>query len=278
MLCIHHNDLDGRCSAAIVAKKFKKENLRFLEMDYKDEFNPDAHVHEIEKVIIVDFSLQPETMERLLKFTEEVIWIDHHKTAERYPYQHLEGLRDFSDKGNSGCELAWKYFFPDELMPDAVRLIGDYDKWALNYDPECFQYYEGMKLRQGTGIPSSCEWEILLQNNLYTPLILNDGKVAIEYRDAYCSGLLKSYGYETEIDGVRAYACNQYMFGSKGFGEKFDEYPLCLAYIHDGNKFIVSLYSTTVDVSEIAKNYGGGGHKGAAGFVCDKLPWVKNNG
>ena len=27
----------------------------------------------------------------------------------------------------------------------------------------------------------------------------------------------------------------------------------------------------TVDVSEIAKKYGGGGHKGAAGFNMDKL-------
>jgi hypothetical protein len=132
-----------------------------------------------------------------------------------------------------------------------------------------------MKLRYGMDNPSSYEWEILLQDNHYTSFILNDGKVAIQYRDAYCAGLCRSYGYETEIDGVRAYACNQYMFGSKGFGEKFDEYPLCLAYIHDGRKFVVSLYSTTVDVSEIAKNYGGGGHKGASGFVCDKLPWVK---
>ena len=29
-----------------------------------------------------------------------------------------------------------------------------------------------------------------------------------------------------------------------------------------------------VDTSEIAKKYGGGGHKGASGFNCDILPWL----
>jgi hypothetical protein len=99
------------------------------------------------------------------------------------------------------------------------------------------------------------------------------GKSAIKYRDNYCAGLCKSYGHETEIDGQKAYACNQFMFGSGGFGERFNQYPVCLAYIHDGKKFSVSLYSTTIDVSIIAKKHGGGGHKGAAGFVCEELPF-----
>ena len=39
----------------------------------------------------------------------------------------------------------------------------------------------------------------------------------------------------------------------------------------------VSLYSTRedVDCGAIAKSLGGGGHKGAAGFICDELPWTK---
>jgi nanoRNase/pAp phosphatase (c-di-AMP/oligoRNAs hydrolase) len=41
----------------------------------------------------------------------------------------------------------------------------------------------------------------------------------------------------------------------------------------DGSQYTVSLYSETIDVSVIAKKHGGGGHKGAAGFVCPKLPF-----
>ena len=65
------------------------------------------------------------------------------------------------------------------------------------------------------------------------------------------------------------------MFGSEAFGEKFKQYPLCLSFVYMGNKWTVGLYSETIDVSVIAKKYGGGGHTGAAGFVCDTLPFKK---
>jgi nanoRNase/pAp phosphatase (c-di-AMP/oligoRNAs hydrolase) len=38
---------------------------------------------------------------------------------------------------------------------------------------------------------------------------------------------------------------------------------------------VVSLYSEKVDVSIIAKNHGGGGHAGAAGFICRDLPFER---
>ncbi len=274
--CIHHNDLDGRCAAAIVhhankIQKFSKDPIKFIEADYKDLFDF-TEIGPTERVFIVDFSLSPPLMEILLKQTGHVIWIDHHATARDYPYQNLGGLRDFADKSMSGCELTWDYFFYGIPLPDAVRLIGDYDKWALKYQPECFQFYEGAKLIADLSDPTSDTWGKLLSmdDGGGPERIIEQGKVAIQYRDN------KSFGYETEIGGHKAYACNQFMFGSGGLGERFHHYPVCLAYIHDGRRFTVSLYSETVDVGSIAKAHGGGGHKGAAGFVCNELPWSKN--
>lgn len=87
------------------------------------------------------------------------------------------------------------------------------------------------------------------------------------------------YGYETEIHGHAAYALNVYSMGSQGFPEPVRElYPVLIAYIYDGRRFTVSLYSTRVDVSQIAKAEGGGGHKEAAGFVCEKLPFERCDG
>jgi oligoribonuclease NrnB/cAMP/cGMP phosphodiesterase (DHH superfamily) len=275
MICIHHNDLDGKCAAAIVNRRYINElhhsRLAFIEMDYAKKIDF-SNFFKNELVVIVDFSLKPEVMNELLEITKDVIWIDHHVTAKDYPYQHLDGLRDFEDKHMAGCELTWNYFYPEENMPEAVKLIGDYDKWALQYKPACFEFYEGLKIRDCS--PVSEIWRDLLNNsNVSHREILTSGAACIIYRDNYCAGLCKSYGYETEIDGHKAYACNQFMFGSGGFGERFDKYPICLAYIHNGKNFTVSLYSTTVDVSVIAKAHGGGGHKGAAGFVCEKLPF-----
>lgn len=273
MICIHHNDLDGKCSAAIISRAYEHAPLLFIEMDYASVLDF-KKIKSLEKVIIVDFSLKPEVMNELLEITKDITWIDHHVTARDYPYQDLKGLRNFNDKEMSGCELTWLYFFPTKAMPHAVQLIGDYDKWALKM-PQSKVFYEGMQLEDAE--PIAYIWNELLDTGYYkkVDLIIEAGKVAIKYRDNYCAGLCKSFGYETEIDGHKAYACNQFMFGSAGFGKRFEKYPLCLAYVHDGKQFTISLYSTSIDVSVIAKAHGGGGHKGAAGFICETLPFSK---
>lgn len=40
-------------------------------------------------------------------------------------------------------------------------------------------------------------------------------------------------------------------------------------------KTVVLYHDDSEDVGAIAKSMGGGGHKHAAGFVCDRLPWEK---
>lgn len=278
VLCIHHNDLDGRCSAAIVLKYYTegdRAKVEFLETDYRNP-PPSPDVVKGKIVVIVDFSFPPEVMGMIEKTADRLIWIDHHATAKYYPYQHLSGLRDFEDKSMAGCELTWRYFF-EENMPLAVSLIGDYDKWALQM-PGSKMFYEGMKLEKNG--PTDRVWKYLLSNDSTESVkrskqVILGGKIATLYRDSYCNNLCSSFGFETELDGVRAYACNQFMFGSGGFGHRFTQYPMCIAFIWSGEKWTVSMYSETVDVGVIAKTYGGGGHKGAAGFTCTELPFKK---
>jgi len=272
MKIYHHNDLDGRCAAAIAlrwAKEFGHLPVT-IEVDYKDKIQIDQ-IENGEPVIIVDFSFKPEVMEEVLRRSPSPIWIDHHKTAQDYPYQDLPGLRNFDDKAMSGCELAWKFFYPDKEAPMSVQLIGDYDKWALKLQPQCFQFYEGLKME--VTIPQSALWDHLF-SDLLTDQIIEQGKSAIRYRDNYCDKICNDFGYEVEWEGHKAFATNFYQFGSKGFGDRMDKYDFCIAYLHDGKRFTVSLYSIKgIDVPEICKKYGGGGHKGAAGFVCKELPF-----
>ena len=275
MKIYHHNDLDGRCAGAIALRALKIDysNPEIIEVDYKDAIN--LSMPSGEKIVIVDFSFTPLEMGILLNKGIEIIWIDHHKTAQNHPYQNLPGLRDFSDKGMSGCELTWKYFFKEKRIPRAVELIGDYDKWALKFQPECFQFYEGLKMEATT--PESPIWDRLFEGEMeFIVDILNQGQSAIRYRDNYCEKICKDFGYEIEFEGHNGFATNFFQFGSKGFGDRMEQYDFCAAYIHDGQRFTVSLYSIKgVDVSEICKKYGGGGHKGAAGFVTDSFPFRK---
>lgn len=282
MIVFHHNDADGRCAAAIAAQWVERgmlhERLAFVEMDYKDRV-PVEQIERTDTVAIVDFSLKPDDMDSVMAATDKaVIWCDHHVTAKDYCYNafKLAGVRDFSNKGKSGCECAWEHFFPSDPVPLFVTLIGDYDAWRLSLAPACFEFYEGLKMLDQH--PNASTWQLLFGDPTYTDVVQKMGRVAIRYRDNYCAEIRKAFGYETEIGGQKAIAMNAFRFGSKQFGESFSQYPVCIAYIHDGTKYTVSLYSETVDVGAIAKQYGGGGHKGAAGFVCEQLPFTKKGG
>ena len=59
------------------------------------------------------------------------------------------------------------------------------------------------------------------------------------------------------------------------FLDSEDKYDLLVAWVFDGYKFNYSLYSTNPDVNcaEIAERFGGGGHKGAAGFSSKTQVW-----
>lgn len=280
MIIYHHDDLDGRCAAAIMTQyAFNKgySGVEYREVNYKDDIDVDS-IEDGGTVAIVDFSFLPEVMAKVRNRALHVFWCDHHVTAKEYGYDDMLGFRDFSEKGLSGCECTWKFCFPISRIPESVKLIGDYDAWRLENTPACFEFYEGMKLNHNH--PGSQLWKDLFgfegrDTDFFVQKIIEQGKTAIKYRDAYCGNMAKSYGYETVIGGQRAFAMNVYRFGSQGFGEKFKEYPVCIAYIYDGKKFTVSIYSEKIDVSEIARANGGGGHKGAAGFVCQELPFVK---
>lgn len=295
MVVFHHNDNDGRCAAAIVRRWVrgggapKSERLLFVEMGYNYPVSFDM-VQAGEVVYVLDFHFKPEDMKLLRAKAKEVVWCDHHASCKDFDYakESLPGKRDFSDKGLSGCELTWQHLYITEL-PLFVKVLGDYDAWRLQLKPDCFEFYEGLKLENAA--PDSPVWsrlfgdidaygrEILVLDPRATldeyDRIRGNGRMALLYRNAYCADMCKVYGYEAKIDGILTFVCNIYRFGSQGFGVRFSEYPICAAYVHDGAKFIVSLYSEVMDVSVIAAKFGGGGHKGAAGFTCTHLPWVQ---
>ena len=83
-------------------------------------------------------------------------------------------------------------------------------------------------------------------------------------------------GFEKVFDGFKAYG----LILGVGNGVVFKDvessaFDLFISFSFDGTVWVVSLYSKTIDVSEIAKKHGGGGHKGAAGFCCSELDLKK---
>jgi oligoribonuclease NrnB/cAMP/cGMP phosphodiesterase (DHH superfamily) len=207
----------------------------------------------------------------------DVIWIDHHKSTADYDYgRTLTGLRNFADNGPAGCELAWSFFFPDQPVPPGVTLIGDLDAWRLERVPDCFRFHEGLRLHDTTA--AAPVWASVLSGDAaFLASTLARGELCCAYRDAYCHDLCDQLGFETTFAGHKAFVCNLSRFGSQAFGDRLDRYPICITFAHDGTQFSITLYTRQphIDVSTICRVYGGGGHREAAGFTCQTLPFVR---
>ena len=266
MKIYYHNDLDGRCAAAIAYRATKVERIKgvkveLIELDYKDEIGV-KEIHLCEKIFIVDFSFKPEIMEKVLLLTKNIVWIDHHKIAFEYKYSQkvMMGIRD---NKFSGCELVWKYFYGEKAMPRAVELIGDRDKWAWKFGKETAHFNVGLQVYDHQ--PKDTIWDRLFRMPLglaEVPNVITKGKLCLKFRDQFCENYCKSYGFETEFEGYKCFALGLYMFGSEAFGNRIDKYDVLLSFEYLGNNWVIGLYSKKVDVSKIAVKYGGGGHSG----------------
>lgn len=271
-VCLHHNDADGRCAGAIVYRKALQDEreFKFYEMDYA---KPLPEIPDGAEVWMVDFSLKPDVVKGLQDRGCTIVWIDHHATAKDFSYGNVDGLRDFKEKNSAGCELTWRYCFPDEYMPMIVTMVGDFDKWAMKYEPYCKNVV--LALDAENTDPVTGIWHDAFKDQAVVDKLNEKGKTLEQFRTNLCKEQCTKYGYETKFGGHAAFALNFAPWGSLKFGEFMDKYPVLIGYAFDGDKYTVSLYSKDVDVSKIAKANGGGGHKGAAGFTCDKLPFVR---
>lgn len=282
MKCFYHADMDGKCAAAIVYQYFMGGNfacnIECIPLNYKDDF-PFEKVDNSETVYIVDFSLQKDgDMEKLMEITRRIVWIDHHKTAieKHKKFEVLPGVRT---NGVSGCELTWVHFYGTDV-PEIVRMIGSYDVWDFKvYGKSLDLLQAGLKLQDTN--PTSAFWKTLLapgfeaQGNIAQ--IIENGKIALAYRNAYYKELVESWSFKVRWGDLRAICCNAGLVSSQLFDSITDDYDILITFIFDGGRYTVSLYSKDekIDVSLIAKKYGGGGHAMAAGFQCDVLPFKK---
>lgn len=270
--CFYHSaDLDGHCAGASVKHFLPQAEL--IGINYGDTF-PWEKVKR-EDVIMVDFSLQPFAQMVRLAEESELTWIDHHKSAiEEYITSNilLDGLqRD----GIGACALVWNYF--DHEVPEAVRLLAEYDVWN-HTDPATLPFQWGMRMDETRPELSMDFWEYLfsLKKTQLMPWF-EKGNLLLKYQAQENEKYIRACAFETELDGLKCIAVNKMLTNSQLFDSVWnpEKYDVMLTFGFRKGKWTVSLYSTKqeVDVSTIAKNRGGGGHKGASGFQCESLPF-----
>lgn len=258
-LVIYHGGscLDGFCSAWVVHQHFP--NAEYLACNYGDPLPDQIDGRDI---VVVDFSWKREQMIEMKRRAKSLVVLDHHKTAEA----ELRGL-DFCVFNNekSGASLAWE-FFNDTPAPWVVQYVEDADlwRWALPYSREIKAAISSYDLTFDT-----------LDRLAKEPLCLGDttlveeGQAILRFKKQMVDLAVKN-AEVVEIAGHKVLQCNvsaSALISDVGH-ELAKGRPFGLTWFEKDGRRIFSLRSVEggMDVSEIAKMFGGGGHKHAAGF------------
>ena len=293
IIIYHAHCLDGFGAAYAVRECLGEgPNIEYYAGSYQGEIPKVKDKH----VICVDFSYKPEAALKMLEDgAESVLILDHHKSAmlqfEKYPNEIIEALDNDTTVENwldvvcfvsnfkkiyhlfninhSGAVIAWKFFNPDKKSPTLISYIEDRDLWKF-----CI----GMT-KEVTAALYSYEMDFKVWDNLFKvkPLsdLINEGMALMRSQRKNVEMLVKYNTRMIDICGRKVPSVNcPPMFASDVGNELAKNAPFSATWYDQSNARNYSLRSSAdnpehVDVSEIAQQFGGGGHKHAAGF---KLP------
>ena len=301
MKIFYHIDNDGKCAGYLVYKKFKeKYSCECIPINYGMNF-PFDKIDENEHVWIVDYSIEPNEMDRLFEITENVVWIDHHITAINKYKEYNKKIPGVRLDGFAGCMLTYCYLEEhehDNYMVEAnsvynvtyenaplvVKLVEDYDIWKFKYGNDTRFFKLGLDLYNTD--PTSREWQILYNNYLWgaIDIVIKKGQIVDTYRKNMMKEYCEKKGFECElitcdsmkdISQYKCFAVNMANMNSDDFvGININEYDLLIGFSFNGEIWSYSLRCgrrSNIDCSYIASLFGGGGHPGAAGFSSEKL-------
>lgn len=226
------------------------------------------------RIYLLDYSFKRPVMEKLVELGAMVTVIDHHKTAEA-DLKDLVGCVCVFDMNHSGAVLSWKFFHPEDEVPELFQYIETRDLWKfdLPYAPEVSTAIQSY----GHNPKDAC-WDDMIHNwRDWYPRLVQEGTAINRFRRAMIA-VVQHTAELVDINGVQVLAVNaQFLASEIGAWLKKQNPVVCIWY-WDGKRQVynMSLRSDGVDVSAIAAKFGGGGHAAAAGFTCRELPWKTN--
>lgn len=284
ILCIYHgNCADGFGAAWVVRKFFGTDQVDFHAGFYGAE-PPDVTDRHI---VMVDFSFKRPVLDAMTARAKSILILDHHKTAAEDllgldvpPPSGVEwvtaigaglpaGSRTVAlfDMQRSGAGLAWDFFFPAQQRPALIDTIEDRDLWrfALPHTREVqanvFSYPYDFRT-----------WDFLMargKDHMGIQDMAQEGGAIERKHHKDIAELVTASKRRMVIGGYDVPVANlPYTLSSDAGHLMCAGEPFAACYMDTPRGRVFSLRSSDagVDVSEIAKRYGGGGHRNAAGF------------
>jgi oligoribonuclease NrnB/cAMP/cGMP phosphodiesterase (DHH superfamily) len=267
MIVIYHaNCTDGFMAAVILEKKYPGITLY---PGIHGEF-PNIKFKKHDEVYFVDFSYKRDMMLNIAKKVHSITVYDHHKTT----FEELEDLPKniylCLDQTHSGSMITWRECFLDHEIPPILKYIEDHDLWKFNLP----------FTKEITSWLFSVEYELYSWNNILNMNTIDIDAIILPGRALYykqmkdIKEIIAVAKYELEIGIWKVPVVNiPYIWASEVAGILCEEKPFAAAYFYNGKNFQFSLRSdkSGIDVSVVAKKYGGGGHEHAAGFKIGDL-------
>lgn len=276
----HANCNDGFCAAWLCHKVWP--DAEYVPMHY----GADPSDVTGKNVIITDFSFKRPVMHEICAKARSVVVLDHHKTAEG----ELALLDDDHDNlflafdmDKSGGRLIWEYLclavegFPGNVStwwlrkgyskanpPWLVNYTEDRDlwRWAWVHSREINAALRSYPLEFGV-------WDRL--NGTKLDRLCEEGAAILRYQQTVIDAHVRN-AKEVGILGCTVLCCNATTMFSEVAGELAKNRPFgAVHFDRPDGKRQWSLRSTNdgLDVAEIARQFGGGGHRNAAGFEGD---------
>ena len=259
---IYHADCrDGFGAAWAAWTALGDDNVHYFPAHYGDplpETDPKG------SVFILDFSYPLPDMQHLLaRHRGRVTLLDHHQTARDELEGRIAGA--VFNLEHSGAVMAWQHFHPGETVPEILLYVQDRDLWDWQL-PDSKEINEAL---------AQTEPDFALWSSLSIPDLLEEGRSlrapAIEQvrrnlATASISNVLGQTVPSVESDQLVSETAHELLAAHP-------DAPFAAVYHHttqDGvpvTKFSLRSRKGGVDVSQIARVLGGGGHANAAGFL-----------
>lgn len=267
-LIIYHSNCPDGTGAALAAYLKFGEGAEYLPKKFGDPPPLPADLFERD-VYILDFSYPREMLIGMALAANSLRIIDHHKTAAA----DLEGFPGATfDMDHSGAVLAWRHFFPDQEIPEMLLYIEDRDlwRWTLPHSREISAALHAFGLDFRKWVQFAKCWQS------HKADLAQGGRAILMARDEMTLVMAET-AERVRLGGFEAMAANATVLFSEVpnlLAQRFP--PLGIAWHWDGvsQLYRVSLRSVgEFDVSRLAREFGGGGHRNSAGFTCKELPW-----
>ena len=268
-LCIYHgNCLDG-FAAAWAVRHALGEKVEFHKGIHQ-QTPPDVSDRD---VFLVDFSYKKDVLISMLKTAASITILDHHITAVQDLSELMDSgeLKGLFDMNKSGAMLAWEWFHPEQQAPELIAFIQDRDLWKFELEGS----------REINAVLSSypfdfSEWDSLMASgdaeiaDLKHIGAVIERKLQKDIEELLASGVRRMViaGYDVPVLN----APSAYVSDAGHIMSINEPFAACYWDHAAGRSFSLRSSETGVDVAEVAKKFGGGGHAKAAGFTV-KIGW-----